>query len=372
MNIVITGDFCPINRAESALQNNTVFDDDVYNIFKQADLNITNLECPLTDHDTAISKSGPALKAIPKMIHGLKQNHFNMVTLANNHIMDYGSQGLKDTIQLLTTARISFVGAGLIDDEIDVSYFQQNHIKLAVVNLCENEWSTIPKDGYTANPFSEINAFYSIKKAKANADFVIVIHHGGHEMYNLPSPRLKKTLRYFVDCGADAVINHHTHCISVNEVYQGTPIYYSLGNFVFDIANQRDTLWNFGMMVQIQIKENKLITNEYYFKQFSHEPKLSLIKKHELPFNFDELYIIFEDDAALRKTHQKLIKSKTKLFNSYLNPTNSKWINGLINKGVLPSFWHPRKRLILNNLIRCESHKEILQTILTDEISNSQ
>jgi poly-gamma-glutamate synthesis protein (capsule biosynthesis protein) len=372
LDILITGDFCPINRAEDALSENTVFDQSLVDLFHKADLNITNLECPLTHYDKAIEKSGPALKAHPKMIKALRSNHFNLVTLANNHIMDYGSQGLKDTLKILKENNIRYIGAGSKDEKIDVIYHDHNGITIAIVNLCENEWSTIDRNGYSANGFSEINAFYSIKSAKSKADHVIVIHHGGHEMYNLPSPRLKKTLRFFVDCGADVVINHHTHCISVNEVYQDKPIYYSLGNFVFDNSRYENSIWNFGMMVKLSIDSEKIRTQEFYFKQFGEQAKVELMDKAELPIDFEKLYDIFQDDKKLESQFKSYIKSKTRMYKTYLEPLKSGYYNALVNRGIMPSLWHPKKRLVLNNLVRCESHREILKSILSDETSNSQ
>lgn len=372
MNILISGDFCPIHRAENALLKNTVFDQNLKMLFQDADLNITNLECPLTQSDKAIDKSGPALKAPPKMIDALKLNHINLVTLANNHILDYGSQGLKDTIDVLNQNNILYVGAGPIDDDNDVIYYKKNGTCVAIVNFCENEWSTIPQNGYTANGFSEIDAFYSIKKSKAKADYVIVIHHGGNEMYNLPSPRLKKTLRYFVDCGADVVINHHTHCISVNEIYQDKPIYYSLGNFVFDNPQIRDSIWNYGMLVNLVVEDGQIKTQNFYFKQFGEQAKVDLIEEHKLPIDFESLNSIFHSNENLKNAYKAFVKEKTKMYTTYLEPVRSKYYNALVNRGLIPSIWHPRKRLILNNLVRCESHREVIEYILKDEISSTQ
>src|SRR5690554_2918852 len=180
MKILITGDFCPINRA--ALENvdsKKILDKDFQEIINQTDINITNLECPLTNHPKAISKTGPALKATPDNVKSLKALRFNLVTLANNHIMDYGGIGLQDTLDVLKQNKIDFVGAGKEEDEIDVIYKTKDDLTVAIINVCENEWSTEEQDGYVANGFSEIKMFYTIKKAKTNADKVIVIHHGG-------------------------------------------------------------------------------------------------------------------------------------------------------------------------------------------------
>src|SRR5690606_12486043 len=105
-----------------------------------ADLRLTNLECPLTEYNTPIPKTGPALKSSARFARMLKDGGFNMVTLANNHIMDYGSRGLIDTINELDKNNIQYVGAGKSDDEIDVFYKELGGIKVAIVNLCENEW----------------------------------------------------------------------------------------------------------------------------------------------------------------------------------------------------------------------------------------
>ena len=114
INIIITGDFCPHKRVEQAFLNKEF--ENVFNGFEKiaedCDLSITNLECPLTLSNIPIAKTGPNLKAHPDCINGIKFGGFNVVTLANNHIMDYGEQGLIDTINACTKNNINFVGAG--------------------------------------------------------------------------------------------------------------------------------------------------------------------------------------------------------------------------------------------------------------------
>ena len=106
-------------------------------------------------------------------------------------------------------------------------------MNIFIFNFCENEWSIAESDNPGANPMDIIDNANQIKYARELADYVIVIVHGGHEYYNLPSPRMQKQYRFYADQGADIVVGHHTHCISGNEVYKGVPIYYSLGNFIF-------------------------------------------------------------------------------------------------------------------------------------------
>ena len=100
IKIIVTGDLCPINRNLNFIEKK-----DYHSVFggfeklsQQADLAITNLECPLTHSNTKIEKTGPCIKSDPKAIDALKYADFNLVTLANNHIMDFGSEGLKSTL----------------------------------------------------------------------------------------------------------------------------------------------------------------------------------------------------------------------------------------------------------------------------------
>lgn len=369
MEVLITGDFCPIHRAASAVQG------DIFGNFRdvisKADLTITNLECPLTEHSKPMKKTGPALKAAAQNAAVLKENGINMVTLANNHIMDYGSRGLTDTISALEEKGISYIGAGKADSKIDVAYKTFDGITVAFVNLCENEWSTQEQEGYKANGFSEIGAFYSIRQARQNADHVIVIHHGGHENYNLPGPRLKAALRFFVDCGADAVINHHTHCISGHEVYNGKPVFYSIGNFVFDNPAERNSAWNYGMAVLLKFTKDSLEYTPYFFEQFNEQPGLRLIEEFELPYKISEINRIIQDDNLLEENFRAFVKQKSKMYNTYLEPVRSRYYNALKNRGILPSLWNKTKRYYLKNLISCESHREVVQEILKNETSHT-
>ena len=365
MKILITGDFCPINRAAiGSVDVENILCIDFQKLMEEADFNITNLECPLTTNSEVITKTGPALKANPESVNLLKIMGFDIVTLANNHIMDYDAKGLKDTLKVLDEHNIAHVGAGNIEDIIDVIYISKNDIKVAIINVCENEWSTDEKEGYKANGFSEIDMFYSIKSAQEKADKIIVIHHGGHEMYNLPSPRLKKTLRFFVDCGADAVVSHHTHCAGGHETYKNAPIFYSLGNFIFDVPSQRDSIWNYGMAVALDCNTSSISFQTHYFNQFDNEPQVNLINEKELKYDITELNDIISNERGLEEKFNEFVAQKMILYTSYLEPVRSKYILGLINRGLMPSLWHKRKKHYLKNLITCESHREVVMKIL--------
>ena len=218
MKILIAGDFCPYGRVKDALNNhsfNALFSDVKEVINKSSDYSIVNLECPiLKTPSKSISKVGPALYTTPDAIDALKYMGFNCVTMANNHIYDYGETGLKDSISVCQNNGIDVVGVG--DNSLDaqrVLYKKINDANIAVINCCEHEFSIAGAEHSGANAFDLVNLFYNIKEARTKADYIIVIYHGGNEGWNLPTPSMKKHFRGIIDFGADAVICHHQHCM---------------------------------------------------------------------------------------------------------------------------------------------------------------
>jgi hypothetical protein len=231
--------------------------------------------------------------------------------------------------------------------------FETHELKISIINFCENEWSTSDYNGYCASSFSEIEAYYVIKEAKSTSDKVILIHHGGHEMYQLPSPRMKKVFRFFIDCGADVVVNHHTHCISGYEIYNNKPIFYSLGNFLFDNPKMKNSVWNYGLALKLKLSKTTIDFDFIFFEQFNSESNFRILKDNNKISEINKLNQIIESDELLGNEFKSFVNQKKKLFNSYLEPVKSGILLGLINRGLIPSFWHKRKRFYLKNLISC-------------------
>ena len=120
--------------------------------------------------------------------------------------MDYGADGCLDAISALNEAGISTVGAGAdLSAAGSVLYKKINDKTLAIINCCEHEFSIAGDSSAGANPLNPVSQFRSILEARKNADYVMVIVHGGHEHFQLPSLRMQDTYRFFVDAGADAV-----------------------------------------------------------------------------------------------------------------------------------------------------------------------
>lgn len=374
-NILITGDYCPIGNTLSLSQSGKyekIFND-FLPIICNAELAITNLECPLINDGKAIKKTGPALKAPIDTIKALKYAGFNLLTLSNNHIMDYGSEGLRSTLKLCEENNINYTGAGKNLKEVRKIYYHTiGNLKVAIINISENEFSTTEGEQPGANPLSLPKNFQDIKIAKKNSDFTIIIFHGGNEMYQLPSPRIKETFRFFVEAGANCVIGHHAHCFSGYEVYQGANIFYGLGNFVFDYDKVSNPIWNEGYAVSLTFSDNNTSVGYEiipYFQNLKTTGVQLMNDNEKVQFN-ERLYglnKIIADDTALEFEFGKFIKRKKVQYKNYLEPVSNKIIRKLVEKEVLPSMLGKEKKLLYLNLIRCEAHRDIIINILKND-----
>ena len=367
IKIGFTGDFCPWLRVEKAFQkgNWQPLLDSVRPFFLQNDLNVLDLECPLTTANTKISKTGPHIKAHPATARILNHLNCSVVVTANNHFKDYGWDGMKETYDSLKKHDIKWFGSGEnLDEASKTFYWEKEDTKFAFINIAENEWTTTFGAEPGCHPIDLASVFNQIQEAKKTADFIVVVVHGGHEHYDLPSPRMKKWYRFFVDAGASAVIGHHTHIISGYEVYHDAPIFYSLGNFCFDWEGMRNLPWNNGMIVRLQFEKGKPITFEKEFvSQNTDEVGLRLLSSEEqkmVESHQEALNSIIADDAKLQQAFDDYVQKWKPVMNTWIQPYKGKYLPSLYKKGLLPSIISKNKKLLFTNLIRCEAHRDIL------------
>ena len=261
MKIIIAGDFAPEHRLAKQIKERKfqeIFPNKLISFIKSADYSLVNFESPVIEKGfKPIEKCGLNLGCTEDAADAIKYAGFTAVTMANNHILDYGTDGLNKSIECCKNVGLDVVGVGKNLQEAERTlYFDKAGKKLAIINCCEHEFSIATDTTGGANPLNPIRQYYCIQEAKKNADFVLVIVHGGHEHYQLPSPRMQETYRFFVDAGADAVVNHHQHCYSGYEVYNGKPVFYGLGNFCFDKEGTSSKMWVEGYMVEIDFNKN--------------------------------------------------------------------------------------------------------------------
>lgn len=236
MHINITGDLV----IKEKFLDKIIFSHTIKQIFQKQHINIINLECPIIENKyKPIEKTGPNIFTKKQIINHLKELNINVTTLANNHILDFGDEGLLNTCNLLKSNNIKYVGVGSnLKEAKEPLILEKEDLTVGIINFCENEWSIAGDFTPGANPVNIIDNYKQINYLKDRVDHLIVIHHGGHELHPYPSPRMKELFRFYVDMGVDIVVNHHPHCISGYECYKDKAIFYSLGNFLFTSDNR--------------------------------------------------------------------------------------------------------------------------------------
>lgn len=369
MKIVITGDYCPWERVAQDFANGDYSAIAALKpIFAQADYSIVNLECPiLRGGEMPIEKSGPHMYADIHAVKALKQIGTSCVMLANNHFRDFGDTGVLNTLSELSKYGIDYAGGGKnLSDAAAVLYKEIGKETLAIINCCEHESSIATETRCGSNPLNPIQQFYAIQEAKQKADFVLVIVHGGVEHYQLPTPRMQETYRFFIDAGANVVVNHHQHCYSGYEVYNGKPIFYGLGNLCFDWS-KRNSPWNEGIILNLTLSKKGINYQLIPYHQCDVEQKVILYSEEEkqsFDKRIDELNTIIANHVELEAKYEEL-KYKTRIiYCAYIEPYRSRVMRFLFRKKMLPSFMR-RKYTVINNIIQCESHRERLLDALT-------
>ena len=265
MKTLLLGDVSPTALTNPLFEKkevSTLFSDAVA-IFEGNDVNFVNLECALTESDRDIEKFGPPLKGCANTAETLKMVGVNYCGLSNNHVFDYGVQGMKDTFRALDQAGITYTGFGKdYQDSRKNLVITHGEEKVCIIAVCEHEYSYALEDRMGSRPFDEYDTIEDIRKAKEECDRVIVIYHGGKEHCRYPSPRLHRLCRAMVRNGADVVLCQHSHCIGCYEQYEGGHILYGQGNFHFikpALANPSLVkTWNNSLAVKYDTQENRM------------------------------------------------------------------------------------------------------------------
>ncbi len=226
--------------------------------FDKHDLVVANLE-------TVVSEPGIGNRNAQKLytfnapvesLSVLKDSGIEVVSLANNHTMDYGTLGLKNMMSLLEEEEIRYFGVGLDqEDAFKPEFVQLNGIEIAFVgiNNVELYYNKVGENSAGSAYFNERLIKNSLNEA-GRADLVVVMPHWGWEYATEHNEMQEEWGKYFIDNGADLVIGNHAHVVQEYEEYEGKMIYYSLGNFVFDGFNSRPNCKK-SIMVSVEINE---------------------------------------------------------------------------------------------------------------------
>lgn len=367
MKILVAGDFCPQGRVAEFFEKGDYCSvlKEVKPIVEQSDCSIVNLECPVCKGgEKPIEKCGPNLKCSEHGVLALKWAGFDCVTLANNHFFDFGVEGVKNTLEACKRNNLDTVGGG---DNLQAAslilYKEIDGKTLAIINCCEHEFSIATENTAGSNPLNPIKQYYAIKEAHENADFVLVVVHGGHEHYQLPSTRMQETYRFFIDAGADAVINHHQHCYSGYEQYKGKPIVYGLGNFCFD-EGIKEKKWHEGFMVMLTSKENVSIQLFPYI-QCAEDAVVKMTSPDDFDISIKKYNQIISSEKALRKEQDCYYKSNQDTISNVFNPVVNRYLRFLQRQHIIPNIISKKWLTKMHNYIMCEAHRDKLLYFLS-------
>lgn len=205
----------------------------------EPDITAGNLELPVTLGGTPIEGTPYVYKGHPEALPAIKDAGFDVLSLANNHAMDQGLEGMLDTMKHLKDAGIGFMGTGNNDTEAYQPYIAEARgVRVAFVGLSNViPFVELKADRNTpgiAETYDANRAAAAISAAKENADLVVVMVHWGEDLEEEPEEDQKAKARAYIDAGADLVIGAHPHVLQGFETYKGKWIAYSLGNFIFE------------------------------------------------------------------------------------------------------------------------------------------
>ncbi len=236
--------------------------------FSDQDIISANLEGAVTndgDHYSPNNAYDFAFK--PELIAQLKEYGFNYFSLANNHTTDQGQKGLDESRQNLQALQVSFSGSG----DATIDKFSRQDLKV------KNQTIALIGLSMVYNNFDKKQAQSLISQASQETDFVVVNVHWGNEYEHNFNIYQQQVGHELVDAGADIIIGHHPHVVQGLEIYKNKPIFYSLGNFIFDQYFSDAT--QEGLVVGLEIFEDRL--NIALFPFITQESSPSFLKNEE-------------------------------------------------------------------------------------------
>lgn len=307
-SIIFVGDISSRYHFEDLMINNPseIYDPELLSILKSADYRICNLETVFCKGGKKNLKSGPNLQSKPDVINGLIFADFNLACLANNHVLDFGEDALKNTINSLNENGISHTGADIFDEKLKPFIFNINDIKIGILNCADAEESAQTRRNFGAFELDQTSVSNKIAEIKKKVDYVLVIIHAGREYVQIPSPRIYQLYKRFIRDGADVIIGHHPHVPQGVKIIKNSIIAYSLGNFIFPSSkklSKKNPYVNIGYMLKITFGSDNI-------KKFEIIPfkidknRISLFsgeKKQRVVDNFWEITELLKDSITINE-----------------------------------------------------------------------
>lgn len=321
-----------------------------------------NLEVPLVDVKTPFRKCGPRLIAPTESVNGIGQINPCFLTLANNHILDQGVAGLESTMKVLRDHAIDFSGVGQNLNEARKPYIREiGNTKVGIYCCAEHEYSIASDYAAGANPYDPLTSFDDVRELRAKCEYLIVLYHGGKEHYRYPSPILQKVFHKFVDVGANLVISQHTHCIGCKEEYKGSTLVYGQGNFLFDHSDSE--FWKTSLLIEVDL-ENKKIDYIPLVKVGDKVREADGNDAENILANFNARSSEISNPIVVEKKYEEFAdEMETEYLVRFSGGFSKNFLVRAINKltgyRFIKRFYSDRYRVIIENVLDCEAHREL-------------
>lgn len=263
--LFFAGDFC----SKPSTSKITV-SEDLKKLIQSCDLKVVNFEVPLKPENAILLPQGrERFYQHDDAPEFLKAMGFNLFSVANNHAFDWGEEGFLKTKNALGEAAF---GAGTYDEAYRVKTVEVNGVKIGFMSLSFAAYKGVFDDvldheGLGCAYINDLRVNHDIVEAKKKVDYLLILPHDGIEYIDIPMPETIARYRDFIDYGADGVIGTHPHCPQGWEEYKGKPIFYSLGNFLFNSKEGYDYQatnrphWYEGLCVEMTIDDGKMTWN---------------------------------------------------------------------------------------------------------------
>lgn len=268
VNIFVCGDIVNYTHKDGTFCSRKIVD-----FIKGADYSLCNLEAPVSGIGQPQPKSGPHHSQCKETIRGLKEQGFDHLLLANNHIMDYGVEGLRATINEIKKQGLDYSGAGITHQEAYKPFIATiGDLKVGMINAAEaaqlfGVMDYFRSDGPGHGWINHSLIDKTIVRLKSLCDCIIVFSHAGLEHYSIPQKEWRYRYRHFCDLGADVVIGSHPHTPQGYEEYGKSLIFYSLGNFYFDSDTYKDKEdCSFALFLELERDRPPRFKPLYYYK----------------------------------------------------------------------------------------------------------
>jgi poly-gamma-glutamate capsule biosynthesis protein CapA/YwtB (metallophosphatase superfamily) len=240
-------------------------------ILQRTPIVLGNLEGPLAQKAQKLNRNF-SYRVKPKLASSLLRAGINVVTLANNHLVDCGREGVLETLEALAAAGVTALGAAANEHAAHEPVIREaGGLRIGLLGYYWNRRcaATAKLPGSAMGVFEELEA--DIRKLRSQVDRVVVTFHWGRPYKPEPSPRARAKALFAIDCGAHAVVGHHPHIIQAFEIYRRCPIFYSIGNFAFGSGNSRAE----GLMLGFRFEDARTVVNVYPLYVKNRDPRVN-------------------------------------------------------------------------------------------------